>query len=252
MEKTKVPVFQFTPEFINPINLAEYAVGITGIQGISVFFTKSKLDILKVRAMVDVKEKTIYLPILDYVDQLDLVSFRIIRALLCHECAHIINHDYSYVFYGYRTREQRLIEEFAQTFDDLRIETLIGMEHEEIREEFRFMIETFWLENYAIPPIRDTEIGYGRFGDFSHNLLGSLYWLLQKRYRRAYLSPPPGCSKILPFKPVRGMEALLEREIAPLLDPFVVSREPALKAAEQVLELLVRSYPVAFYRIDKQ
>ena len=229
-----------------PVYLADYASKITGINGITVKLIENFPSKFDAMAMVDILHKTIYLPLMDSTEPLDQDFFRRIKSLLYHECAHLMYPDHSDSYITQARQKQLLITTLSRTIDDVRIEALIGNIHTDIRKDFKFLIDSHWLENYAIPPVDDTEMGTGRFGDYSDSIIGSLYWILQRRYREASLDPPPPCKKILPFIAVYGMEKIFEKELAPLLDPFVVSKDPAWEMAVQILDVLMKYYPGCF------
>ena len=224
--------------------LADVAARITGIDDITVKFTENIPS--GNAAFVDILQMTIYLPVTDRADQSDQDFFRRTKALLYHECAHLMFPDFSDSYFKHAGQKEGVVLNLSRIIDDLRIEILLGNVYTDIRKDFKFLIDSIWLENYAIPPFSDAEMGNGRFGDFSENLFGSLYWILQKRYRNASLDPPSACKKILPFLPVYGIEMLFDKEIAPLLDPFVESRDPAWVMAVKILDVLMKYYPHYF------
>ena len=242
MKKNETVQFLFTPEFMTACNLAEYAGSITGINGISVTFTKTFHEFSRCDARVNVANKNIYLPILSYTDQLDDSSFRILKALLCHECAHLLFPDMSFFQTTNDSQKQWLNRKLSQLIDDLRVELLLGMEYPEFRMDFKFLIDLIWMENYAIPPVEEADMGYGRFGNFSWDLMNSLYWLMQRCYRGASLVPPSACKDLLPFIPFYGIEKVFEKKIVPVLDPFVFSRDPSREAAEKIMDVLIKYY----------
>jgi len=236
-------IFKYSPDFMTSDNLTEYARYITGINDVIVEFVENK--ICKV-PHIDLERKIIYLPKNDYPDQLDTDIFRIAKAYLCHECAHLMYQEEKFDIPEEWKKDYLILNFLANTIDDLRIETLLGNEHKELQDDFKFLIERHWNEKYIIPSDDNTDMGHGRFGDFSLDITGSLYWLLQKRYRRAGLIPPHGCDTILSFKTIEGMEQIFEKEFAPLLDTFVNTRKSSWETAGKILETLKRNYPHIF------
>ena len=89
-------------------------------------------------------------------------------------------------------------------------------------------------------------MGHGRYGDFSLDMSGSLYWLLQKRFRGAELIPPHGCESLLSFKTIGGMEQLFENELVPMLTIFVNSNKSSLEIAGKIFQILKKNYPEKF------
>jgi hypothetical protein len=80
-------------------------------------------------------------------------------------------------------------------------------------------------------------------GDYSDDLLGSLYWAIQRKYRKASLLVPTDGSLI---KLLDDFESLFDLQMVPLLDPFVNSTTPAWEVGKQLLELLKEFYPEVF------
>jgi len=233
-------------DFFTPYHLEEIAGKITGMQGITVVF--EDLRPFNFCAFVDMVKKKIYLPIKETPDPIETDFLQQTKALLYHECAHLMYPDNSASFSRYANQREKWAYELSKTIDDLRIEYLIALIHADIRKDFKYLIDSYWLENYIVPPINDNEVGNGRFGNYSEDLFGSLYWILQKWYRGAELTPPPGCRKILPFIPIFGMELFLEKCLIPLMDPFISSREPAWEAALKIVDLLIKYYPRCFQK----
>ena len=238
-------IFKYSPDFMTTHNLTEYARYITGINDITVEFCKKT-------ALVYIENKIIYLPKIDYISELDTDIFRIIKAYLCHECAHLMYPEgkhyipeewgKNFVFHGF----------LADVIDDLRIENLFNIKHKELRDDFKFLIEYLWKELY-IHYADDSDMGYGRYGDFSLNMSGSLYWLLQKRYRGVELIPPHGCETLLPFKTIGGMEQLFENEFVPVLDIFINSeKSSSLVIAGKIYQILKKNYPEIFKALSIQ
>jgi len=237
-------IFKYSPDFMTTHNLTEYARYITGIDDITVELADKKLC---KNPYVDLVNKIIYLPKTDYFDNLDIDIFRITKAYLCHECAHLMYQEEKCIIPEEWRNDFLILRKIENTIEDLRIENLLGNEHKELRDDFKFLIEYLWKEQYAIPPLdNDTVMGHGRFGDFSYDLLGSLYWLLQKRYRRAELIPPSGCNNLLPFKTIKGIDKLFENEFVPVLDIFINTKISSWETAVKMLNILKKNYPEIF------
>jgi hypothetical protein len=129
------------------------------------------------------------------------------------------------------------LESLVNTIVDLRIENLLGIEHKELRDDFKFLIKYHWKILY-IHYANDSDMGNGRYGDFSFDMSGSLYWLLQKRYRGAELIPPQDCETSFLFKTIEGMEQLFENEFVPVLTLFVNLKKSSLEIARKIFQIL--------------
>ena len=236
--------FKYSSDFITIYNLAEYARYITGINDITVEFVEEKAY---KSPCVELGNKIIYLPKIDYINNLDSDIFRIIKTYLCHECAHLMYQEekYKYTIPKKWKKHFWFLGALVNTIVDLRIENLIGIKHKELRDDFKFLIEYHWKELY-IHYANDNDMGYGRYGDFSFDMSGSLYWLLQKRYRRANLISPYGCGTSFPFKTIEGMEQLFENELVPVLDIFINSEKSSWETAVKMLNILKKNYPEIF------
>ena len=237
-------IFKYSPNFMTTFNLAEYARYITGINNITVEFCKET-------PCVDLGNKIIYLPKIDYTSELDSDIYRLTKAYLYHECAHLMYPEgkhyipeewgKNFVFHGF----------LADVIDDLRIENLFSIKHKELRDDFKFLIEYLWKELY-IHYADDSDMGYGRYGDFSLDMSGSLYWLLQKRYRGAELIPPHGCETIFPFRTIENMEQLFKNEFVPMLDIFVNTKISSWETAGKMLNILKKNYQEIFETSPEQ
>jgi hypothetical protein len=239
-------IFKYSHDFITPYNLTEYARYITGINDITVEFVKADEN-----PNVDLEKKVIHLPKTDYTNKLDDDVYRITKAYLCHECAHLMYQEEKYNIPEEWRKDYLFLQFLANTIDDLRIENLLGKIHKELRDDFKFLIECQWNEKYTMPPVGDTDMGHGRYGDFTYDMSGSFYWLLQKRYRGADLNPPHGCDKVLPFKTIEGMEQLFENEFVPMLDIFVNTKKSSWEIAGKMLNTLKKNYPKIFATSNK-
>jgi hypothetical protein len=184
-------------------------------------------------AMVDTVNKIIYLPNMDVRDP---DSSRKLRAYLNHECAHIRYYDFSYQTSGpFTPPDDSLIHRISGIIDDIRIEILLEQDDSSIHEDFKFLIDFYWNESYTdsshLP-------GQGLNGDFSKSLLGSLYWKLQQQYRGASLF-----SNGESFKPLPNFNLVFDFRVRPLLDPFMLSEEPAYGTASRLVKILKVYYP---------
>jgi hypothetical protein len=110
-----------------------------------------------------------------------------------------------------------------------------------LNQFYFFQIEFHWKELY-IHYANDSDMGHGRYGDFSFDLIGSFYWLLQKRYRWTELIPPHGCEPCFPFKTIEGMTQLFENEFVPVLDIFINTKILSWETAVKMLNILKMNY----------
>jgi cobalamin biosynthesis protein CobT len=214
---------------VSPFNLTEYAYSLSKATGISIQFKAFPSD-CAAGAMVDTARRIIYLPQLDYTKRFDFDQFRKIKAYLNHECAHLLFPDTSYMVPP-SNNDDLNIRQIAMMIDDLRIETLLGLEYRGIKEDFKFLIDRVWSDRIIMEKSKD--FSESNPGDFTKDLMGSFYWCMQQQYRKARLDVEGGS-----FWPVETMLPFLEKEVYPLLDPFLTSRDPAWVISEKIWELI--------------
>jgi len=234
-------IFRIDGNMVTPFDLTQYACNLSKITGITIEFAEFESEY---GAMVDVDNYIIYLRPIDVTKPFDYTEFRKTKSFLCHECAHLMYPDDSYsIDNDSSTAKEKYIESLASAFDDLRIETLMGLDHAGIREDFQFLINEIWKDVY-----KDTQAkaGHGMNGDFSEDLAFSFFWACQKRYRNAHLAAPEGLGSEYSGRLLDGMEEFFDSEIAPILDPFMVSRDSAIVPARQVHDLLAARWPECF------
>ena len=240
--------YKITHNLINEY-FTEYARKLSKIADVSVKFIKieSKDDCY---AAVDIKNNIILLPKIDFSKSIECKTYRKLKSFLSHECAHLMYQDNSYYLgppIKYTNNEKQLVN-LAKIFDDLRIENLIYLEHRDLNlyEDFKFLINEIWKDNYDEKNISTLKEGSGKYGDFSNDLFSSFYWVCQKHYRGANLMAPKGFNMEHNGRLVDGCELFFNLKITPLLDSFITSREPALPIAIQVLDRIKTMWPLVF------
>ena len=129
--------------------------------------------------MVDTNSNTIFLPENYFDSKLKKAEIRKIKALINHECAHLLYLKMSSVynlrqFSGYpekTLRDLRIVKNILATIDDICIEIWLERDFAGFREDFTFLIEQVWQETLSNNP----EQGHGLRGDFSKDLMGSFF-----------------------------------------------------------------------------
>lgn len=248
----------FVHDVISTYKLTEYANSLIKTTGVSIQFS----DITKrlgVGALLDSHRKVIYLPRLDYSKNFDLShQFRKIKALLNHECAHLLFPDESY-FGKFPDRYSMTFDEcyymiiyrdYAHILDDLRIEYHLSKEYPDVKEDFKFLIDTVWAEyvefswERAIANPVDCGPGKGLNGDYSNSVRESLYWALQRHYRNASLVIPDS-DKMCQFVP--DFDKFFDGQVVPLIDDYIQTLDlTSYDTARELVALIKNYYPHVF------
>jgi hypothetical protein len=225
-------VFNSEESGVAPFSPIEYASKFEKLTDLRIEFIDAEES-----AMVDLIDRVIYLPIQNSTNPFAYQNYRIAKALLCHECSHLLYPDNSYFLHPNSTPHEKCRFYLCQTLDDLRIEALLELEYSGIREDFKFLAEKYW----------DKE----KSKDFSSDLMGSLYWLLQKQYRGVTFAYPYHFYQDSTGNFLNGMEIFIIEKLVPFLDTFTKSRNPVLPVADKMLEKIKVNWPDYFAVINR-
>jgi len=187
----------------------------------------------------------IYLPRMDYTKIFNYEQFRIVKAALDHECAHLLYPDYSYKGPNSPVMlddECKILHRTAGIVDDIKIEFLLEQEHPDTQEDVKFLTDHLWRKEMV--DLADAKYsGYGYCGDFTSDLSGSWYWSLQRHYRKASLAGMIGVYHVF-FATVDGFDKFFNTYIVPLMDRYLADPDiKAFDAAKDTLALLREHYP---------
>ena len=210
-------VFNKGERGLAPFSPIEYASKFEELTNLKIKFIN-----IEKPSMVDLISNVIYLPMQNSTKPFTYQNYRIAKALLCHECSHLLYPDNSYFLHPNSTTYEKCRFYLCQTLDDLRIEALLELEYSGIREDFKYLAEIFWDKEKA--------------KDFSIDLMGSLYWLLQKQYRGVTFAYPYHFYKDSTSNFINGMEIFVIEKLVPFLDAFIKSRNPVLPIVDKMLD----------------
>jgi len=216
--------------------LSEHVDSLSKKLGISMQFIKIS-DLNDIWAMVDVFSNTIFLSGQSFSSKLNPVEVLKIKTLISHECAHIL-YTKSFVTNKSSTTYFKVIKSLTATIEDICVENRIEQEYGGFKEGFTFLVDQLWQENIG----KNLKPGHGLHGDYSNDIMGSLFWHIQQRYRNASLDVPG-----FKFRSVHDFLPVFKEEIVPIIDNCLTDcSKDIFKEADLVLNVLKKHYPSVF------